>query len=115
MQSMTTATKAYQAAAAHRNLREQEADVIRRVNGGLRTARAQGSVPRARALADNRLLWITISDLMRDPTNALPADLRASIISIGKAVERELDGSAPDFEFLIGVNENLAAGLAAGN
>ena len=112
---MTAATKAYKTAAGHRSLREQEADIFRRVNGGLRLAREQGSVQRARALADNRLLWITVDDLMRDPSNALPSDLRASIISIGKSVQREMDRPSPDFGFLIGVNENLAAGLAAGS
>jgi hypothetical protein len=29
-------------------------------------------------------------------------------------VQREMRGAAPDFEFLIAVNENIAAGLAPG-
>ena len=115
MQSLTTAAKAYKAAAAHRSVREQEADVFRLINGRLRGAQTQGAMPRARALADNRLLWITVADLMRDPANALPPDLRANILSIGKAVEREMDRAEPNFEFLIEINENIAGGLARSN
>ena len=48
---------------------------------------------------------------MRDPLNALPQELRASIVSVGLAVQREMDRDAPDFDFLIAINENIAAGL----
>jgi flagellar protein FlaF len=113
MQPMNTATRAYQAASGHRSLREQEADVFRRVNAVLRSARDQGDMPRTKALADNRLLWITVDDLMRDPANALPVELRASVLSIGMTVQREMEQASPDFDFLMAVNENIAAGLAA--
>ncbi len=53
-----------------------------------------------------------VTDLMRDPDNALPEALRASIISVGRSVQREMDGDTPDFDFLISINENIAAGLA---
>ena len=112
MQSMMRATQAYQASSAHRNLREQEADVIRQTIGALRSARTQGLIPQVKALADNRRLWMTVIDLVSDPTNALPDNLRASIISVGLAVQREMDKERPNFDFLIGVNENIAAGLA---
>jgi len=49
---------------------------------------------------------------MRDPLNPLPAELRASIVSVGLAVQREMDNDSPDFDFLIEINENIAAGLA---
>ena len=49
---------------------------------------------------------------MRDPLNALPQNLRASIVSVGLAVQREMDRDAPDFDFLIAINENIAAGLS---
>ena len=65
-----------------------------------------------RALADNRRLWMTVHDLMRDPDNSLPAQLRASIVSVGLAVQREMDRDSPDFDFLIAINENFAAGLS---
>ena len=58
-------------------------------------ARSAGPIPRVRALADNRRLWMTVLDLMRDPANALPEPLRASIISVGLAVQREMDAKRP--------------------
>jgi flagellar biosynthesis activator protein FlaF len=112
MHTMTRAARAYEASSSHRNLREQEADVFRRANGALRTARDQGVIPRVRAIADNRRLWMMMIDLLRDGTNALPEDLRASMVSVGLAVQREMDRGAPDFDFLISVNENVAAGLS---
>jgi flagellar biosynthesis activator protein FlaF len=112
MPSMNRATRAYEAAATHRTQREQEADVFRRATGALKTARDADSLKRVRAIADNRLLWMMVADLMRDPVNALPTELRASIVSVGLAVQREMDRESPDFDFLIAVNENIAAGLA---
>jgi flagellar biosynthesis regulator FlaF len=49
---------------------------------------------------------------MRDPLNSLPPDLRASIVSVGLAVQREMANDKPDFDFLIAINENIAAGLS---
>ncbi len=112
MHDMTRASSAYAAASGHRSLREQEADVFRRVVGMLRAAQAAGPVLRAKALADNRRLWTTVHDLMQDPENALPIKLRAAIVSVGLAVQREMDRSVPSFDFLISINENIAAGLA---
>lgn len=114
MPNMARASRAYAASAAHRPAREQEADVFRRANAALRRARAGDGSARLRALADNERLWTTVIDLVRDPANALPMTLRASIASIGLAVRREMRGPAPDFEFLVGINESMAAGLAGG-
>ena len=111
MQMTSYAARAYQASSGRRSLREQEADVFRRVNGALRTTRDAGEMARIRALADNRRLWGTIMDLVRDPANALPEPLRAHIVSIGLAVQRDMDGANPDWDFLIGINEQIAAGL----
>jgi flagellar biosynthesis regulator FlaF len=112
MQTMNHATRAYEAAANHRSQREQEADVFRRAIGALKAARDDGPIPRVRALADNRRLWQAVNNLMHDPASALPAELRASIASVGNAVQREMDRDSPNFEFLISVNENIAAGLS---
>jgi flagellar biosynthesis regulator FlaF len=112
MQTMSQAARAYEAAASHRNHREQEADVFRHAIGALKMARDSGPISRVRAIADNRRLWLTVADLMRDPLNSLPVNLRAAIVSVGLAVQREMDRDAPDFEFLIAINENIAAGLA---
>jgi flagellar biosynthesis activator protein FlaF len=113
MQTQARAAQAYRASSSHRNLREQEADVIRQVIGALRAAKSQGLIPQVRALADNRRLWTVVIDQLRDPANTLPDTLRASIISVGLAVQREMEKQNPDFDFLIGVNENIAAGLSS--
>jgi flagellar biosynthesis regulator FlaF len=112
MPNSAIAARAYDRSGAHRSLRLQEADVFRRVIGALQAARAAGLTAKARAIADNRRLWMTVVDLLRDPSNALPGELRAKLVSIGLAVQREMDGPAPDLDFLISVNENIAAGLA---
>lgn len=109
---MNLAHRAYAASAAHRSPREQEAEVFRRATAALRSGRTANPVAQVRALADNARLWSTVIDLMQDPQNALPPDLRAAIVSVGRAVQREMQSDAPDFEFLIGVNEDIAAGLA---
>lgn len=112
MQTMTQAARAYQAASTHRSQRAQEADVFHHVIGGLKAARTAGPIARVRALADNRRLWVTVNDLMQDPTSALPMELRASIISVGLAVQREMDTEVPNLDFLISINEEIAAGLS---
>jgi flagellar biosynthesis regulator FlaF len=50
-------------------------------------------------------------DLARDPTNALPAPLKASLVSVALAVRREMDAGDPDLDMLISINEAIAAGL----
>ncbi len=113
MQTMTQAARAYQYAATHRSQREQEADVFRYTNGALKLARDAGPITRLRALADNRRLWRTVSDLMHDPDSELPMELRASIISVGLAVQREMDQDRPNFDFLIEINQSIAEGLSS--
>ncbi len=112
MSNPLQAALAYAASSAHRSPREQEAEVFRRANAALRDARHGSARARIRALADNDRLWSTVMGLVRDPDNALPQTLCASIVSIGLAVQREMRRAAPDFEFLVAINENLAAGLA---
>jgi len=109
---MEQAMKAYAASSAHRSPRDQEAEVFRRATAALRSARNANPVQQVRALADNGRLWTTVIDLMRDPENALPPALRASIVSVGMAVQREMLRDAPDFDFLIEINEDIAAGLS---
>lgn len=105
------ATRAYQARSADRNLRDQEADVFRRATAALRKAQGSSNVDRTRALADNSLLWTTLVITLKDPDNALPETLRASIVSVGLTVQREMNAKTPDLSFLIGVNEQITAGL----
>lgn len=112
MHGMIAARQAYQASARHRGLREQEADVFHRVNAVLRGARTPDPLTRTKALADNQRLWTTVLDSMRHPLNGLPPKLRASIISVGLAVQRENESETPDIGFLIGINEQISAGLS---
>jgi flagellar protein FlaF len=113
MQGFREATRAYAASASRRSVREQEAEVFRHVNAALRRAREAGGVARTRALADTVRLWNAVLDLLGDPENELPAELRAAIISVGLAARREARSDEPDFDFLITVHENIAAGLSA--
>jgi flagellar biosynthesis regulator FlaF len=113
MDKMSQATRAYAASAAHRSLREQEADVFRRANAGLREGAGTGPLGRVRALADNGRLWAAVLDLLRDPANPLPEALRANMISVGLTVQREMQQDTPSFDFLISVNENIAAALSS--
>ena len=106
------AAQAYQRSATFRSTREQEADVFRRVNAQLRGAVAAEPLSRAKALADNERLWITLGDVLRDPDNKLPLPLRATMLSIGASVRREAASINPDIGFIIGVNEQIAAGLS---
>jgi len=86
--------------------------VFRQTVVALKGAKEAGTIQQIRALADNRRLWMTVTDLLRDPANALPEGLRAAILSVGQTVQREMDQESPDFDFLISINENIAAGLA---
>lgn len=106
------ANTAYRASSARRTQKEQDAEVFRRANVTLRRAVQGDGVTQARAIADNSVLWTSVVDLLRDPANPLPAALKGSIISVGLAVQREMTTPAPDFGFLIGINDQIAAGLA---
>jgi flagellar biosynthesis regulator FlaF len=114
MSDLGRALRAYATAAEARDGRAQEAELFRHANALLRRARGADARARARALADNARLWNAVIHLLHDPANALPHGLRAAIVSVGLTVQREMRGAAPDFEFLIAVNENIAAGLAPG-
>lgn len=113
MMMSSRAARAYHAAIAHSSLRQQEADVFRHATGGLRAAEARDPIVVARAIADNQRLWHVVMDLLRDPTNRLPEALRADLLSVGHAVQREMRSETPDIDFLIAVNEQIVAGLAA--
>ena len=106
------AARAYRVASENRSLREQEADVFRHANAVLKTARTAGPIATARAVVDNRRLWSLVAILVRDNENQLPLSLRAQLASLGGAVQRELSKPEPDFDFVIGINEHIAAGLS---
>ncbi len=114
MSQLGRALRAYAAATQARDGRAQEAELFRHANALLRQARQGDARTRARALADNARLWNAVIHLLHDPANLLPDRLRAAIVSVGLTVQREMRAQAPDFDFLIAVNENIAAGLAPG-
>jgi flagellar biosynthesis regulator FlaF len=111
MSNAAYAARAYRAAARHRNLRQQEAEVFRLVNARLREAKRKNVMACVKAVCDNRRLWGVVLDLTRDPANALPVELRASLVSVALAVRREMDKQDPDFDMLIAINESIAEGL----
>lgn len=70
------------------------------------------------ALHRNREVWSTFSSLCAAPDNQLPAQLRASIISIALWVERhtgQVVRGLESIEDLISVNRALIEGLAHEN
>ena len=103
---------AYRATAGRRTQKEQDADVFRRANAALRQAVGADEIVQIRALADNSTLWTAVIDLLRDQDNPLPPALKGSMISVGLTVQREMRAPKPDFAFLIGINDQIAAGLA---
>jgi flagellar biosynthesis regulator FlaF len=112
MSDLIAASRAYATAAGSRNPRAQEADVFRRATAALRQAKGGSDITRVRALADNDRLWGMVTSVLKDPDNKLPPPLRATMISIGRAVQRNMQSASPDFDFLVQVNEDIAAGLS---
>ena len=112
MLNASHAIQAYKTASRYRSQRDQEADVFRQATAALKSAKNAGQIQQIRALTDNRRLWSTVGDLLRDPGNALPEALRAALLSVGITVQRGDGPGSPDFDFLISINENIAAGLA---
>ena len=112
MLNQKLAINTYKSASRFRSQRDQEAEVFRQVNATLMAARDASPVRRIRALADNRQLWMTVTALMRDPSNQLPDSLKSSIVSVGIAVEREMERDTADFGWLMSINEFMAAGLS---
>lgn len=110
--SLSNAARAYGATRTSMSPREREADVIERVIGTLKSVLDKDGPPRARALADNRRLWLAIESTLAHPMNELPPGLRAGLISLSRTVQKELDKPEPDIAFLIEVNEQIAAGLS---
>lgn len=112
MPNVNLASRAYAAALGNRTARQQEADIFRMVVARLQAARDSGPVARVRALADNRRLWTTVSDLVRDGRNPLAPETRAGLVSVGLTVQREMESDEPNFDFLITINKHIAEGLS---
>ena len=76
-----------------------------------RAAPVDMTTARARAIADNRRLWIALDASLRHPANQLPQDTKVTMIQVGRTVMREMENAAPDLAFLIEINEQLTSGL----
>ena len=109
--NMMHARRAYQMTRQAMDPREQEADVFRRVTGALKAALEKDGIARARAIADNRRLWIALDASLRHPANLLPQATKVTMIRVGRTVMREMENAAPDLAFLIEINEQLTSGL----
>lgn len=99
------------------NARARERDALEEAIARLTSAKQAGRLtPEAFEATDFvRRLWsIFISDLSSDE-NGLPAELRASLISIGLWVRKEADlidhGESENFDGLIDINRLIADGL----
>ena len=98
-------------------MRAHEARALDRVIAMLREAELSG--PRSRqgihALYQLRTLWVVFLDDLNNSENALPAPLRARLISIGIWVQKEIgrlrNGTCEDFTPLIEINEIIRDGL----
>ncbi len=107
--------KAQAAAAATNDPRAIERDLLLRVTRALELADEKGDrFMMIKAITDNQSLWtIFVSDVVGQG-NKLPAELRASIASVGMAVIKEMSENFenPDIPFLVEVNRNIIAGLS---
>lgn len=110
--SQALLSRAYGAAQQVRAPREQEADVFRRVNYTLKAALTADSIDKARAIADNRRLWLGVEAALSHPANQLPEITRVAIMRLGRVLQREMNNQAPDIGFLVEVNEQIIAGLS---
>ncbi len=93
----------------------QEREIVARVTHRLKMAQQKNDpVETARAISDNQVLWTVLMADLQNPLNSLPPPLKASIVSIGMAVMREMDRMGKgtlDYDFLITVNQNIMDGL----
>lgn len=67
------------------------------------------------ALSDNVAIWQALKSDLANPGNALPADLRAMLISLSLWVERQTNvviGGGVGIQDLVQVNRNIIAGLS---
>ncbi|MBY0417338.1 MAG: flagellar biosynthesis regulator FlaF [Pararheinheimera sp.] len=95
------------------NTRALEAQVFRRV---LYQLQHDGSaLEQTKALADLRLVWLTVLGLVMDPDNQLPLALQTNLQQLAVAVIDELDLPATDQDrqWLVQVTTQIAEGLEA--
>ncbi|KKK99967.1 hypothetical protein EIK76_11160 [Rheinheimera mesophila] len=97
------------------NTKALEAQVFRRVLYQLETAAQTSELEQAKALADLRLLWVTVLGLVMDPDNHLSLALQKALEQLAHRVIAELDLplAEQDRSWLIQVTSHIAEGLEA--
>jgi flagellar biosynthesis activator protein FlaF len=101
--------------------REREREVIQRSIDLLKSAREKGSNSREAidALYYLDRLWSLLLDDLASSENRLPKELRASLISIGiwilRQVENIRNDQSEDFDGLIDVSKTICLGLEVPN
>lgn len=101
------------------NARECESALFSRCIKLLQTAQNAG--PEAPAVLDailfTRRLWIILIEDLGQTENILPKEMKASLISIGFFILKEMDrlekGEAINFEAVIGISQSIRDGLTA--
>ena len=113
MNASLLARAAYSSAAEPiRTPKSAEYDVFAKVTASLR--RATTMPERARAIADNRLLWITLAGDVAGDGNQLPSQVRARIFYLAQFVSEhssKLLNSREDLTALVDINTAIMAGL----
>jgi flagellar biosynthesis regulator FlaF len=111
MNGYERSARAYQSAVNLRSQRERDADIFDIFASRLREAEKEGGLPLAKALADNRRLWHTVTTITVDDNNPQPAHVRRSLLTLAASVLAEMSKAPPDIRSLIEINGNIAAGL----
>ncbi|WP_233079753.1 flagellar biosynthesis regulator FlaF [Rheinheimera soli] len=97
------------------NTKALEAQVFRRVLYQLDAAEQESELEQTKALADFRVVWLTVLGLVTDSDNHLPAVLQDNLRQLAMAVMAELDLplAEQDRQWLINVTTQIAEGLEA--
>jgi hypothetical protein len=111
MQQML-ATRRSGATQQTRSLLEQEADRFRCVKYGLKATLNADAVDQARAIADNRHLWMALEAAVLHSANQLPEALEGSILNLISTVQKKMDLQTRDIPFRITMNEQMIAELS---
>ena len=113
---MNTYNAYQQSANAAENPREIEYRLLGQVTAALIQAENSGVEQQTKidALLWNRSVWSAFRVDLMDPSNRLPTELRASLVSLSIFVEKEtasaIDGSV-DLSALIDINKSIMDGL----
>jgi flagellar protein FlaF len=99
--------------------RDMERRIFERVTNQLRLADQEESRTELfhRAVLENRRLWAALASDVSDPSNQMPNELKAGLLSLAIWVEREspsIHSGEAAISGLIEVNQALIAGLGAG-